>query len=337
MLCRSSTIRHIESGVSLNTPLLIPSFSSKGFAKSKKDGKSEIGRVLQTTGEFLTDVFLISAYDIYYNHLPDPEELSYTPDVIFLDSGGYEISTDSDYSSVIDPVPNPEPWKSDYLETVLDKWPDFLPAVFVSYDHPDERNPYSSQIDAARRLFRNRRKQLTLVLLKPETKDQTTLDKTINSAVANPAELGSFDVVGVTEKELGQKMIDRMSQIARLRKAMDEASVNAPLHVFGALDPLSVCLYYISGAEIFDGLSWLRYGYHDGLCVYTHNMGVLNYGLHFREDFVRSRAITDNCYSLQLLQNRLLEFHSTGDFNKLEPHAKLLSDAYDSLKAKVKL
>ena len=64
MLCRTSTVRHTGSGVSMTTPLLIPSFSSKGFAKSKKDGKSEIGRILATASEFVTEIFLISAYDI---------------------------------------------------------------------------------------------------------------------------------------------------------------------------------------------------------------------------------------------------------------------------------
>ena len=88
----------------MKTPLLIPSFSSKGFARSKRDGKNEIGKILETAGEFLTEVFLISAYDIYYKHLPCPSELSCTPELIFVDSGGYEISTDRDYSSVIDPL-----------------------------------------------------------------------------------------------------------------------------------------------------------------------------------------------------------------------------------------
>ena len=337
MLYRTSTIRHRDSGVPLKTPLLIPSFSSKGFAKSKKDGKSEIGKVLETTNEFLTDVFLVSAYDIFYKHLPFPTEMSNTPDVIFVDSGGYEVSTDCDYSSVIDPVPNPEPWTTEQLESVFDKWPGFIPAVFVSYDHPDERNPFNDQIVAARRLFRGHRQHLTLMLLKPETKDQTTLDKTINTAVANPSELGSFDIVGVTEKELGRKMIDRMAQIARLRRAMDEAQVKAPIHVFGALDPLSVCLYFISGAEIFDGLSWLRYGYNDGLCVYTHNLGVIKYGLLTRDELVRSRAISDNYYTLQSLQQRMLEFEKTGDFAKLAPHAELLRNANDSLMTKINL
>ncbi len=334
MICKTSTIHHRDSGVSLPTPLLIPSFSSKGFAKDDESGRSEIGRILKATGEFLTDVFLISAYDIYYKHVPSPLELPYRPDLIFVDSGGYEISTDYDFSSVMVPLPKSENWNSEMLESVLDEWPDQMPAVFVSYDHPDERKPFAEQVADARKLFRTRRQHLTLLLLKPESDGDTTLDKTIGSAVADAADLGSFDIVGVTEKELGRSMLDRMAQIARLRLAMDEAGVTRPLHIFGALDPLTVCLYFIAGAEIFDGLTWLRYAYNDGICIYTHNSGAMKYELNLLDDHLRSRVLTENYYELQALKQRLLEFEETRDFGKLRPHEDLLKNAFDSLKTR---
>lgn len=336
MLCRTSTIRHKESGVSITTPLLIPSFSSKGFAISKSSGKSEIGKILETTSEFLTEIYLISAYDIYYEHLPNPSELPCTPEMIFVDSGGYEISTDRDYSSVIDPLPLPGPWTIEKLESVLDSWPEEIPAVFVSFDRPDDRKPFAEQVTDARKLFRKRRQYLTLLLLKPETKDQTTLNKVIQSAIADAAELGSFDIIGVTEKELGKTMLDRMAQIAKLRLAMDEADVKNPLHIFGALDPLSVCLYYIAGAEIFDGLTWLRYGYRDGLSIYKHNLGVVEYGLHVSDDLVRSRTLSNNYYALQKLQQSLREYETTQNFEKFGPHEELLKNAFDSLETKLR-
>ena len=336
MLCRTSTLQHKELGVSMTTPLLIPSFSSKGFAISKKTRKSEIGKILATAGEFLTEIFLISAYDIFYGHLPHPSEFTCVPEMIFVDSGGYEISTDCDYSSVIDPLSYPESWAIENLQSVLDEWPNHIPAVFVNFDHPDNRKSFANQIADARKLFRNRRHQLTLLLLKPETKDQKTLKKTIDAAVANTSELRNFDVIGVTEKELGSTMLERMAQITRLRLAMDEADVKNPLHIFGALDPLSVCLYYISGAEIFDGLTWLRFGYKDGLCIYKHNLGVVNYGLHFSDDLVRTRSLAENLYTLQELQQSLRDFETTYNFEKFGPHEELLKNAYDSLKTRFK-
>lgn len=336
MLCRSSTIRHKLSGVTLQTPLLIPSFSSKGFARSKKDGKSEIGKILATAGEFLTEAYLISAYDIYYQDVPSADNLPFTPDLIFLDSGGYEISTDRDYSSVIDPLPAPEPWDVEKLKSVLGDWPEEIPAVLVSYDRPDERKPYPEQVANARKLFRDHRNQLGLLLLKPETESQNTLKETLGAAAVNASELGCFDIIGVTEKELGRSMIDRMTQIATLRLAMDNADVTAPIHVFGALDPLSVCLYFIAGAEIFDGLTWIRYAYNDGMCVYMHNASVVNFGLYERDNLVKSRTVANNYYYLQDLEHRLREFEATRTFDKLEPHSELLVKACDSLKTKLK-
>ncbi len=57
MLARSTKIVHKYSGTTLETPILVPSFSSKGFAKGK-DGKSEIGNALKFASEFITKSYL---------------------------------------------------------------------------------------------------------------------------------------------------------------------------------------------------------------------------------------------------------------------------------------
>ena len=335
MLARSTTLRHAGSGVELQTPLLIPSFSSKGFATSKGDGKSEIGKILAASGEFLTEAFLISAYDIHYKHIPDPIDLPHKPDLIFLDSGGYEISTDRDYASVVDPLPGPEHWDPGTWESVVKSWPDELPVVVVSYDHHAERSPFSKQIMTARERASRLPGHLHEFLLKPEKETQTTLNDALKAARTDARFLDGFAVIGLTEKELGKSMLDRMVQIARLRTAMDTADVSVPIHIFGALDPVSVGLYYIAGAEIFDGLTWIRYGYDDGRCLYLHNLGALRYGLQISDDAVRSRALAGNYYALQELQRRLRDFEATKKWNKLEPHGQYLEDAWDSLQTRL--
>jgi len=222
------------------------------------------------------------------------------------------------------------------FRSVLDDWPEEIPLVIVSYDHHDERKPVADQVSSARKLFRQHSQHIHLLLLKPQKSTQTLIDETLKSAIADAAQLGSFDLIGVTEKELGRSMLERMFRIACLRRAMDEADVTIPIHVFGSLDPVSVCLYYVSGAEVFDGLTWIRYGYEDGRCVYTHNLGVLKYGLGVSDNLVKSRAMADNYYFLQDLQRRLREFEATGKWDKLKPHAELVENACDSLATRLK-
>ena len=48
MLCRTSTIRHPGSDVCLKTPLLVPSFSSKGFSTPAGKHGSDVNKLLTT-------------------------------------------------------------------------------------------------------------------------------------------------------------------------------------------------------------------------------------------------------------------------------------------------
>ena len=246
------------------------------------------------------------------------------------------MSQDKDYSSVIDPLPAPKPWNRDLHISILANWPEERPAVFVSYDNPDERKPFVDQVDDARSLFEDHHSHLNLLLLKPETKTQNLLKATISAAVANIDKLGFFDIIGVTEKELGISFLDRMKLIARLRSALDKANINAPIHVFGALDPVSVSLYFLAGAEIFDGLTWLRYGYHNSVAMYTHNVGALYYGIHVSNNQVKVRAMTQNIYDLEDMQFRMREFLTKNDYSKFAPHEKEISAAVDRFETQIR-
>jgi hypothetical protein len=332
MLARSSTLVHKASGVSAETPLLIPSFSSKGFGGTGR--QSEVRQILGTASEFLTTAYLISAFDIQRGHIPPPADLPLKPDLIILDSGGYEISPDYDFSEVSRPDLPTQAWELADLEGVLDKWPAEIPVVFVSYDHHNKRKPFDQQVADARKLFRHRTNQLSCFLLKPQTKRQTSLKETLGVAIANPEKLASFDILGVTEKGLAPSPLDRMIAIARLRGALDRIKCHAPIHVFGSLDPLSVCLYTVAGAEIFDGLTWLRYAFVNDQCVYLHSHATQRYGLDAKDTSRRLRMISDNYYYLMELQGKLRHFARTGDFGVL-PHTEFLQKAYSWLESKL--
>src|SRR5260221_13350584 len=41
-----------------------------------------------------------------------------------------------------------------------------------------------------------------------------------------------------------------------------------PIHIFGCFDPQTIPYLFFSGADIFDGLSWMRYYFRDGHSFY---------------------------------------------------------------------
>ncbi len=329
MLARRTRLRH-PSGVEVESPLLVPSFSSKGF-RSDSSGRSEIVDALEITSEVLNECVLISAYDVFYRHISK----YLFAELTFVDSGGYELSDEHDFSAVYRHETPTRPWKGKSLQRVLDKWPKRYPAVIISYDHPRDRHALSRQVTAARSLFSRYPDQLHDILLKPENRRQQNLDAVLRKLYGNVELLKGFHVVGVTEKELGDSMLDRMVNLAELRLAMDEGGVRVPLHIFGSLDPVSCCLYFLAGADIFDGLTWLRYSFLDGTAIYQRNYGALHIGVHEGDGLVLARALVDNIYYLRELQLNMRDFLLDLKFERFGPHAEILQRAYDKLRTRL--
>ena len=104
-----------------------------------------------------------------------------------------------------------------------------------------------------------------------------------------------------------------------------------PPHVFGALDPLSVCLYFVAGAEVFDGLTWSRYAYNSGQCVYVHNNAAVAYGLEVNDDEARVRTIKDNLRHLDRLERSLRRLAETSDWTHLSDNRGFLEAAMEQM------
>lgn len=332
-LPRSQTLSH-PSGVTLKTPLLVPSFSSKGFRKNK-NGRSEVWDVFANTAEFLTEALLVSAYDIYYKHLPRPNRFPYSPTITILDSGGYEVGPEYDFSAVYRYDHKVERWGLRQLKTVLDSWPERIPAVFVSFDKVSAGKSLTRQASEARTLFDRYPGHLHNFLMKPSKQFRGSLRDTIRGSQAALKQLRGFHIIGVAEKELGPSMLERMETLATLRRMLDEEGIRSPVQVFGALDPLSSCLYLLAGAEIFDGLTWLRFAYSNGQCTYLPSHGV-QMGLDQEDDFLVSKILSDNYSAIRKLQLAMRDFVTTMDFKKLEPHADFLQKASGSLLTRVR-
>ena len=72
--------------LNIHTPLLVPSFSSKASV--------DIAHAFDTLQPSITDTFLVSAYDIFHQKIQLPPNA--LAEVLFLDSGGYEVAKDYD-------------------------------------------------------------------------------------------------------------------------------------------------------------------------------------------------------------------------------------------------
>ena len=327
-LARSNEIVH-PSGLRLKTPCLIPSFSSKGFESSNKR-KSEAAFWIDFHKQFLEKYMLVSAFDIYHGFIPRPKSFVCT-DITFIDSGGYESSPMFDSSSDKKINSELEEWKYEYLLEVYDKWDHKrFPAVFVNYDHHKHRKKMLKQVSSAMKLFNKYPEQLSDFLIKPETAKEQFLN--VNNILKNVHLLKKFNIIGFTEKELGKSICDRMTSIYRIRKELDSKSIDTPIHVFGSLDPLSCILYFLVGAEIFDGLTWLRYAYRDGISIYHSNNNVLSNDIHTEEKQNLATMTMKNITYLNKLRAMMIDFIAEQDFSKFEGIGDTILKNFNSFK-----
>lgn len=339
MLARRSSI-YLPSGTELRTPVLIPSFSSKGFAVSD-DGESAISEAVLFALPLIPRACLVSAYDIHYGHLPEVEGLFDlprsgvygNPEVIVVDSGGYERRPELDLADTRQENHEPREWSVDLLYPVIDRLPSDSDTIVVSLDTPGVT--VEQQVAAASALFERCPTLVTDFLIKPSTATRKYIDPQHVAAAA--PHLRNFAIIGVTEKELGNSLLHRLTTLAATRQALDEAGVPAPIHVFGSLDPLVSLLYFVAGAEIFDGLSWLRYAFHDGLAVYGEALAVVNRHWVMHQNQRRGTMIANNLAALDDLAIRMQRFVLTeGDFAVFGAHAPLIEEGYEAMRAQLR-
>ncbi|GHU80697.1 hypothetical protein FACS189468_1200 [Spirochaetia bacterium] len=330
-LARTSILKH-PNGTCISTPLLVPSFSSKGFLVNSK-GESELNKIYKIASEYITDSMLISAFDIFYGYIKD---INYTTsEITFVDSGGYETSKLYDLSTIMIPEKNKKKWTEPQLKDVYNGIGNEFSVVLVNYDHPQKRIPIDQQIKEAVLFFNDFSGHLHDLLIKPETNDQDYIK--IDSILSNIEGMKGFDIIGFTEKELGSSVLKRLINISKIRMAFDEHGLTAPLHIYGSLDPITSILYFIAGAEIFDGVTWLRYGFLDGMACYYSNYGIRSRHIDKDEEVVKIFMMQENISYLADMKNRMETFLLNGDygvFGKNNKLSEVLQNSINLLKAK---
>ncbi|MFM1654585.1 hypothetical protein ACI7RC_21185 [Brevibacillus sp. B_LB10_24] len=296
-------IRYIRK-LGSSTPILVPSFSSKGFPHVK--GLHDYLK------QHLTDASLVSTYDLHYRYLLSDH--IYESDILFVDSGGYERIREHDVSDIYGDLHFPSEWNENLYEQEVSKLKPITDIVLVNFDYW-ESSPLDVQINRAKGHFEKYPEFASDFLCKPISNEDVLIN--VEDVIKKIKLFAPFDVLGFTEKELGHSVFERALNIFRIRKALSDAGLDTPIHVFGCLDPLSVTLFFLCGADIFDGLSWLRFSFKNGVPSYFNHYSISN-GLWQRHDSeVKVIGFSENLSELVQLKNRLTKFSQSSNWDEL--------------------
>jgi hypothetical protein len=302
-LCKQRQVNAID----VRTPILIPSFSSKAFLKEADKNLPEIRWIWTNVKDYLTDTALISSYDIYYDYLP--VELD-GPNILFVDSGGYEKQKDDELSRVLHGVFKPPKWSPEEHTQAISKIKTFSSLALVSLD---TRGDIATQIRAAKDFFASHQEVATDFLIKPSP---TASVITTQEVEASAHLFDSFDLIGVAEKELGDTLAERLRTIACLRTALSNTGLETPIHILGCLDPITIWLFFLCGADVFDGLLWLRLIFQEYFPVYLNSWAALYGHGGIGSDALLIMALVKNLKALSRQRMQMARYsfqHNTRD------------------------
>ncbi len=345
MLARNRRVI-LRNGVEVETPLLVPSLSSMAMPQVpslSQDGShtEDVACSIVHSRLLLNgwdDTVLLSAYDIYHDLLADAATLQDNFDqspysstqLLVIDSGWYEKkanATGISYSN----KGSPFRWTFEMYQETIDSLDSRIDALVVCWDEPNP-DSYESQIAAGQDFFGSRPELAATLLLKPIGELRTHNFGTLSPDVIS--NLRVFDMVGVTDNELGDTLLDRLVNLATLRSLLDEKDVSAPIHVFGGLDPLYTPLLYAAGGEVFDGLGWIRYVYKHDMTIHRNAAPVLNRQVEQKWMAALTDAQVLNLQALRMLRDDLIVFrYNQGDWSRFNNGDDQLKPIFDRFEA----
>jgi len=126
-------------------------------------------------------------------------------------------------------------------------------------------------------------------------------EQLLDEIKGNVNELQKIQIIGLTEKELGNTVKEKLLNLISLKKLLMSLEWNGKIHIFGGLEPSLSKLYYIAGADIFDGLSWQRMRYRTNSTLYDP----FSYDISYNEYENKYIMMMDNLMVLQELTNSL--------------------------------
>lgn len=228
------------NGKSFVTPFFVPAIST---IKTDWSISGYLG-LLEKTGY---PAFLISAYDIY--DIDDKEErivmksLADCVDkgtLIFLDNGNYEAYWYRDTT-----------WTLNKLKKILGKVnPDFSFSFDIFWQKEKAVEEYIREtITSVAKTASMQRTGSTIALIHSDPMLFPTVVRKLVDNI-NP------EIVAIPERELGPSIFERAQTIKRIRDELNKTERVIPIHILGTGDPISILIYTLCGADLYDALVW---------------------------------------------------------------------------------
>lgn len=279
----------------ISTPLIIPSFSSKGFPTLKA--------IHTAMRPFITRISLVSAFDIAKGFLNS--DAAYASDLVFIDSGGYEAKTSFNPMEAYQDLKYTSNWSFEEYDKILYSLQPKSDIVFVSFDL-EMSLPLFEQLTRSLELFHKYPQFAGAFLWKPEGSHLFIGDEDELGNYTD--ELRQISILGVTDEELGASLIDRCKKIAEIRSVLSSSGLNTPIHIFGCIDPLRCILFFLCGADMFDGLAWLRYDFHGNSAYYLKQSAIRRCKAEFKDAELIMDIWSRNLSYFTLLRQSMVDF-----------------------------
>lgn len=234
---------YIDTGKKIiDTPFFFPAISSVKTNFSIEEYLSLIQKIRYPG-------FLVSSYDISYSDKDKKTEILKIVSeategnfLTLLDSGHYEAFWYHNNT-----------WSFKMLESILSNISiDFCFSYDIFWDDKKKREEYlKDTITSIAKTAGMQKNGTTIPLLHSEPDCFPNFVQKVVEGI-NP------EVIAVPERELGAGIFERATTVREIRKALDDTNRQIPLHLLGTGNPISILIYSICGADLYDGLEWCQ-------------------------------------------------------------------------------
>ena len=278
--------------VGVPTPLIVPSFSSRGFPN--------LSDIWEELSNRLYGVCLVSAFDVAQGAIP--KDVTDLVNVVVWDSGSFETGNGHMEFNGHHATSTPVKWTRKRYQDTLKNIGAGSNAIVVNFD---QVGPLEEQIFRASEDFALVPLAASDFLVKPASEME----------MINLPKLGLYldqlahvSVVGIAAREAGDSLLTRCCSIVMLRDMLNEAGLDTPIHVFGAINPYEVLAYFFCGADIFDGLNWLRCLFRNSGSIPIAESATEDFQWNLTDSELRMQAWTHNLRFLFQLQEGIQQF-----------------------------